>query len=175
MADSESRYGVLVLKFKEKTVVYALSISTYALITCALAFCYLRMCIFLYRHRRALVSNQNSSNQKNFQKEKKTTALIAIILTVYLTGTLPPFIYVLITGNNPKFLNLELWEFLRFLWYATSLVDVPIYVWKVPEFQEGYRKILCCPRKVRTIQVVPWSCEHPCVVNLPLEPRRREV
>ena len=174
MADLESRYGVLVLKFKEKTVVvvYALCIPTYALITCALTFCYCRICLFLWKHRRTLVSNQNISSQNNFQKEKKTTGLIAIILTVYLTGTMPPFVYALITGNNPKFLRLELWEFFRFLWCTTSLVDIPIYAWKVPEFQEGYCKILCCLRKVRTIQVAPSTNVQPCVMNLPLEPRK---
>ena len=172
IADIESRQGGLVLKFKDKRVLYALSIPTYALITCGPAFCYFRICIFLWKHRTALVSNQNSSSQKNFQKEKKTTALIAIILTVYLTGTLPSFVYTLILGNNPKFLKLELWQFLRFLWCATSLVDIAMYAWKVPEFQEGYRKILCFPRRVRTIRVAPRSNVQHLGINLPLEPRR---
>ena len=172
MADIESRDGVLILNFKDKIVVYALCISTYSLLTCALAFCYFRICVFLWKHRKALVSNQNSSSQKNFQKEKKTTVIIAIILTVYLTGTLPLFIYFLMAGNNPKLVSLEVYEFLRCLWCVTSLVHIPIYAWKVPEFQKGYRKILCCLRKVRTIQVAPRSNVQPCVMNFPLEPRR---
>ena len=47
MANLESRYGVLVLKFKDKTVVYALCIPTYSLLTCALVFCYLRFAYFM--------------------------------------------------------------------------------------------------------------------------------
>ena len=172
MADIESRYGVLILKFKQKNIVYAIFIPTYALITCALAFCYLRICIFLWKHRKALVSSKSSSNQKNFQKEKKTTVIIAIILTVYLTGTLPNFLYFLMAGNNSKFPKLDLQEFFRFLWCATSLADIAVYAWKVPEFQEGYCKILCCLRKVRTIQVAPRSNVQPSVMNFPLEPRR---
>ena len=43
----------------------------------------------------------------------------------------------------------------------------------VPEFQKGYRKILCCHRKSRIIQVAPWSSVEPFRSSLPLVPRRQ--
>ena len=155
MLDYEFRYGVLVPKFEQKTVVYVINTTPYTLISCSIAYCSLKIDLFVWKHRKALIAGQNSSNGKNFQKEKETTRLIAIILTVYLFGTLPTSAYGLMTGNNPEFMKPELWALFRLLWCATSLADILIYVLKVPEFTEGYRKILRCFRKHPTNQIVP--------------------
>ena len=172
LSDSEVKNGVLVITFEHKAVLDALSILTYTVLTLTVVFCYIYILKFLWKKRRTLVSSQNSSNQQNSQKEKKTRVLIVKILTLYLVGTLPTFVYGVLVGNNPKYLNLELLEFSRLLWYATTLVDIFICAWKVPEFQEGYRKIVFCPRKPRIIQVAPMSNIQPCGSSHPLEPRR---
>ena len=172
LSDSEVKNGVLVITFEHKAVLDALSILTYTVITLTVVFCYIYILKFLWKERRTLVSGQNSSNQQISQKEKKTRVLIVKILTLYLVGTSPTFVYGVLVGNNPKYLNLELLEFSRLLWCATTLVDIFICVWKVPEFQEGYRKILFCPRKPRIIQVAPRPNVQPCGSSQPLEPRR---
>ena len=72
----------------------------------------------------------------------------------------------------PRLLKFEIWDILRLIWYTTTLIDTFIYAWKVPEFQKGYRKILCCLRRVSTIQVAPRSNVQSRGIDLPLEPRR---
>ena len=172
VTESKFRKGVLVTRSKHKAVAEALFIPTYILITFALVYCYLKICLFMWKQRKMLISRQNSSKESNFKKEKKTTILIAIILTVYLAGTLPSFVYTMLTANNPKSLNIELSELFGLLWYATILFDIFICAWKVPQLQEGYRKILCSFRKSRTTQVAPWPNVQPCGSSLPLKPRR---
>ena len=152
--------------------VYALFLPIYAFKTCILGFCYFKMYLFLWKNRKTLASSQNSSYQQNFQKEKKTTVIIAIILTVYIVGTLPNYSYAIMIQKDPKLLNVEMWEFLRLIWYFTTLIDIFIYAWKVPEFQVGYRKILCCLRRSWTIQVAPQPNVQHHRMNIPLEPRR---
>ena len=170
--DYEFRYRVLVPMFEEKIVVYATTSPTYVLITCSTAYCYLKISLFVWKHRKSLLSGQNSSNGNKFQKEKATTCLIAIILTVYLCGTSPTSAYALIISNNPQFVKPELWAFFRMFWYATSLADIFIYVLKVPEFKNGYQKIFCYFLKCPTNQVVPQINVQPSGTNFPLEPRK---
>ena len=157
---------------EKRSILYALFLPIYAFKTCILGFCYLKIYLFLWKKRKTLASSQNSSNQQNFQKEKKTTVIIAIILTVYIVGTLPNYSYAIMIQKDPKLLNVEMWEFLKLVWYFTTLIDTFIYAWKVPEFQVGYRKILCCLRRSWTIQVAPQPNVQHHRMNIPLEPRR---
>ena len=156
LTDSEFKYGVIELKAKEKTIFSVVVVSTYTLLTCIIMYCYLKICLFIWKQRKTLVLNQNNSNQQNFQKEMKTTVLIAIILTLYLAGTLPTFVYAVLAGNNPKILKPALMLIFQLLWYVATLIDTFIYAWKVPEFQQGYRKILCF-----SAQVQHHSCSPP--------------
>ena len=146
MADSEFKNGNSYQGHLGKRVIFVLYVwlPIYAIKTCILGFCYLKIYLFLWKHRKTVTLSQNRSNQQNFPKEKKTTTLIAIILTVYLFGTLPNFVYAMMIQRRPKLLNLAMWEILRVVLYFTTLIDIFIYAWKVPEFQDGYRKILCC-------------------------------
>ena len=153
-------------------VAYLIFLLIYALETCILTFCYLKIYLFLWKQRKIVYPSQNSLQQNNFQKEKKTTVLIAIILTVYLVGTLPSIFYLFLSKKYPKIWRIELFKYLRLVWCLTTLADTFIYAWKVPEFQEGYHKILCCLRRARIIQVVPISSVQSSGSNRPLEPRR---
>ena len=169
-ADYELGYGALKPQ-SEQSIINIFFIPSYALITFGLAFCYLKIHLFLWKTRKRLASSQNSSNQQNFQKERKTTVLIAIILTVYLFGTLPTVTYTMIIQRYPKMWNFELWEFLRVVWCVTALVDTFIYAWKVPEFRNGYCKLLCCSRGFCKHQVAPEPYVQHSENNLPLETR----
>ena len=160
------------IRSKWKTIVYVLVVPPYTLATCTIAYCYLKIYFFIWKQRKTLVSSQNNSNQQNFQKEKKTTVLIAIILTVYLAGTLPNLVYSMLAIKNPKIIKPVLLAIFRLLLYVTTLIDTIIYAWKVPEFQKGFHKILCCLRKSRIIHVAPLPNVEPPGNNLPLEPRR---
>ena len=170
-ADYELGYGVLKPQ-SEQSIMNIFFIPSYALITFGLVFCYLKIHLFLWKTRQRLALSQNSSNQQNFQKERKTTGLIAIILTVYLVGTLPIITYTILIQRYPKIWNFDLWEFFRVVWCVTSLIDTFIYAWKVPEFKNGYCKLLCCLRGFGKHQVAPVRHVQPCGNNLPLEPRR---
>ena len=172
LTDSEVKYGVLVTTSKYEVVSEALLFPNYTLVTFALVFCYLNILKFLWKKKSTLVSSQNRSNQQDFLKEKNTTALIVIILTLYLVGTLPLFLYFVLTQHNTKYLNLELLEFSRLLWCVTTLVDTFICAWKVPQFQKGYIKILCFLQKSGTIRIDPGPNVLPCGNSQPLEPRR---
>ena len=174
LTDPEFKYGAVVPRSKMKGIISVLVIPTYTLATCTILYCYLKICLFIWKQRKTLISSQSNPNQQHFQKEKKTTVLIAIILTLYLSGTLPTFVYALLVGNNPKILKPILFVIFRLLWYVATLIDTFVYAWKVPDFQQGYRKILCCLCNVRsrTIQVAPVLNVLPCGSSLPLEPRR---
>ena len=179
MVDSGLRFGdcyailkMSHLKSRLRLILYILIMTPFALVTCCIAYCYLRICHFIWKQRKALKSSQNSSCSNNFQKEKKTTITIAIILTVYFVGKGPAFFYQLMTMNDVVHWKIELYDFFGLLWYITALADSFIYAWKVPEFKDGYRRILCCLRRSRIIQVVPLPNAQPPVNNVPLEPRR---
>ena len=172
VTDSEFKYGVMELRSKQKKIVYVLVIPPYTFATCTIAYCYLKICMFIWKQRKTLVSSQNNSNQQNFQKEKKTTVLIAIILTLYLAGTLPNLVYAMLAIKNPKIIKPVLLAIFGLLWYVATLIETIIYAWKVPEFQKGFHKILCCLRKSRIIQVAPLPNVESLGNNLPLEPRR---
>ena len=175
MTDPELKNGnsyQILLGKRTMFLIYVLFLPIYTLYTCILGFCYLKIYLFLWKHRKTVTSSQSSSNPQNFQKEKKTTIIISIILTIYLIGTLPNFTYTMIIHKNPKLLNVEMVESFRLVWCITTLIDVFLYAWKVPEFQDGYRKILCCLRKPRIIHVVPLPNVQSDRNNLPLEPRR---
>ena len=75
--------------------------------------------------------------------------------------------------EDPNIFNANLFGFPKLIWRVTALVDFFLYARKVPEFQKGYRKILCCHRKSRIIQVAPWSSVEPFRSSLPLVPRRQ--
>ena len=139
------------LKSRLGLIVYIVTMTPFALVTCCIAYCYLRLCHVIWKHGKALASSQSSSYQNNFQKEKKTTVTIAIILTVYFVGKGPAFFYQLLTMNDVVHWKIELFDFFCLLWYITALADSFIYAWKVPEFKEGYRRILCCLRRSRII------------------------
>ena len=171
--DVELSHGVLVQRFEEKTVVCVLIALPSALISCLIVYCYLKISLFLWKQRKTLISGQNSSNGKNYHKEKKTTRLIVIILTVYLFGTLPTVAFVSVIVKNPQLMKPELREFFLLILFATSLADIFIYVLKVPKFKEGYRKIICCCfRKCRRVRFVSWRNVEPRGMNIQLEPRR---
>ena len=89
-------------------------------------------------------------------------------------GKVPAFFYQLMTMNDVVHWKIELYDFFGLLWYITALADSFIYAWKVPEFKDGYRRILCCLRRSRIVQVVPLPNAQPPVNNVPLE-RRREI
>ena len=172
LVDFELKNGTFVPVYEEKAAVWALLVPSSVIPSCILMYCYLKIVVFLWKQRKTLAITQNCLNQSNFQKEKKTTVLIAIVVTVYLVGTLPVFLYVMIITENPKTMNAELLEFMRLIWCVTALVDFFLYAWKVPSFQKGYWKILCLG-KSRVIQVAPWSSVQPFRSSLPLEPRRQ--
>ena len=175
MTDPELKNGnsyQILLGKRTMFLIHILILPIYTLHTCILAFSYLKIYLFLWKHRKTVTSSQSSSNPQNFQKEKKTTVIISIILTVYLIGTLPNFTYTMIIQRNPKLLNVEMVESFRLVWCITTLIDTFIYAWKVPEFQDGYRKILCCLRQPRIIHVLPLPNVESPGNNLPLEPRR---
>ena len=48
--------------------------------------------------------------QNNFQKEKRATVTIAVILIVYLVGKGPAFFYLLLMLNNAINWNIELFD-----------------------------------------------------------------
>ena len=126
MTDSELKLGnsyQVLLGKRAMFLAYVLILPIYTLCTCILGFCYLKIHLFLWKHRKTVASSQISSNPQNFQKEKKTTFLIAIILTIYLFGTLPNLAYAMMIQRNLKLLNLKVWEFLRLVWYFTTLID----------------------------------------------------
>ena len=166
--DYKLRYGALKPQSEHKSIINILLIPSYALFTCILVCCYLKILLFLWKTRKTLASSQTSSNQQSFQKEKKTTSLIVIILTVYLIGTLPTVVYTVMIRRYPKIWNFELWEFLRVVWCVTALVDTYIYAWKVPEIRNGYCKLLCCLRGAASIRLPL----RPMYSIVPLEPRR---
>ena len=162
-----------IVKMSEnKLVVHIVLIPSHVVITCSVVYCYLRIHHFIKKNRKNLVSSQNSSSESKFKKETKTTVLIAIILIAYLVGTGPASIYGLMTVKNPAIWKVEVWESFRLLWYIVVLLNNCIYVWKVPQFLEGYRKILCCVQKCRATQIVPWHNVRLRGMNLPLEPRK---
>ena len=173
LAQQKIKQAYLVpMSTQKTTIILSLFVATYVLITCVIVCCYLKLCLFVWKQRKTMALRQNSSNQQNFHKEKKTTILIVIILTIYLVWTLPTMVYGLMLRNEPENLSVELWEFIWLVLCATSLVDILIYTWKVPEFQEGYRKILCCLQKSDRNQLVPWHDVQPNHgMNFPLEPR----
>ena len=170
MLDSDLKYGFLFRFIEWAAVYWALLITTYTLPSCNLVYCSINIVVFLWKQRKTLAISQNCVNNSNFQKEKKTTVLIAVILTIYILGTLPMFIYVLIMLEDPNIFNANLFEFRQLIWCVTALVD---FFLLFPEFQKGYRKILCCHRKSRIIQVAPWSSVEPFRSSLPLVPRRQ--
>ena len=175
MVESDLRYGdccLLSVSPQTRGVVYFVSMAPYVVVSCSIAYCYLRICRFVWKQGRALASNQNSSIQNSFQKEKRTTVTIVIILTVYVAGTAPAFIYSLLTLQYAKFWKTELYEFFQLLWNVAAITDSFIYARKIPEFKEGYRKILCCLRKSHRIQVIPLRKVESPRNNLPLEPSR---
>ena len=86
---------------ENKFIVYVAMVSSQAVITCSVVYCYLRICHFIRKNRKNLASSQNTSSESNFNKERKTTFLIAIILIAYLVGTVPATIYILMTSHNP--------------------------------------------------------------------------
>ena len=153
-------------------LVYIFMIPSQIVITCSLVYCYLTIYHFIRKNKKNLVSSQNSSKDSNVKKETKTTVLIAIILIAYLFGTLPASIYRLMATRSPAIWKVEVWESFRLLWYIVTLLNNFIYVWKVPEFQEGYRKILCCLQRCRAKRIVPWHNVRLRGMNFPLEPRR---
>ena len=180
LVDSELRFGdcyptlkISQLKASLRPILYITIMTPFSVATCSIAFCYLRICHFVWKHGRALASNQNSSIQNHFQKEKRTTVTIVIILTVYFLGKGSAFFYSLLTINNVINWNIELFEFLALLWHTAAVVDISIYAWKVPEFRQGYRKIVCCLGRSSIIQVAPIASVQPRGINLPLEPRRQ--
>ena len=119
MTDAELKTGnsyQIPLGKRTMFLIYVLFLPIYALQTCILGFCYLKIYLFLWKHRKTVTSSQSSSNPQNFQKEKKTTVIISIILTVYLIGTLPNFTYTIIIQKNPKLLNVEMVESFRLVW-----------------------------------------------------------
>ena len=119
MTDPELKNGnsyQILLGKRTMFLIHVLILPIYTLHTCILAFSYLKIYLFLWKHRKTVTSSQSSSNPQNFQKEKKTIVIISIILTVYLIGTLPNFTYTMIIQRNPKLLNVEMVE--SFGWFG---------------------------------------------------------
>ena len=159
----------------QKEVVFLVRVfflPVFTLQSCIIAICYLTILVFLWKHRKTLTSNQSTSDQQNFKKEKKTTVLIVAILTLYMTGTFVPFVYYFVAQTYPSIWSHELFRFISLAWHIISLTDTFIYAWKVPEFQEGYRIILCCLRRYHSNQVFPSCTVQFHGINLPLEPKR---
>ena len=52
------------------------------------------------------------------------------------------------------------------------MADIFIYILKIPEFGNGYKKVLCWFQRNPTNQIVPHPNVQPGGLNLPLEPRR---
>ena len=175
LGDPDLRYGncYIILMSENKGLVHAVTFPIQAVITFSLVYCYLRIYYVTKENRKNLALSQNSSNQSNFKKEKKTTIVIAIILISYLVGTMPATLYGLMALNNQAIWKVEWWEFCRLLWHIEAFSNNFVYPWRVPEFKEGYRKILCrCFRKCHGVRIVSWHNVKLRGMNLPLEPRR---
>ena len=150
-----------------KLLVYMLTILSYLLASLILIFCYLRILYFLWKHRMTM----NSSTSQR-QREKKTTRLVAVILTVYIIGTLPVINYRALQEAKSQNWNRGLVIAFRIIWHVSTLLNTFIYVFKAPEFHQVYEKVFCC-KMFRRKKVEPPDIQLRAVsVPVGLEPRR---
>ena len=52
LLDSEFKYEVLVLRSKWKAIIPVLVVPTYTLVTCTITYCYLKICLFIWKQRK---------------------------------------------------------------------------------------------------------------------------
>ena len=144
---------------------------TYLILLSILIFSNSSIVYLVWKQKRKLVSHRSTMNQIDFRREKKTTALQAFIVIYCIIFSLPVFIYSNLIPSDLAEWQVELLNILCFMWYITMVINPFIYAERVPDIQEGYRKIyyrLICTKRLNRDR--PCNATHR--MNRPLQPRR---
>ena len=83
---------------------------------------------------------QNQSSRHNLMK--KTTSLMALVVTIYIITMIPTGIYLTTLSENVTKSQVQILDIFIFVYYCNSIVNPIIYAVRIPEFKRAYRRIL---------------------------------
>ena len=141
--------------------------------------CYGRIIYFLWKERRSVVglAMQNQSSRHNLMK--KTTSLMALVVTIYIITMIPTGIYLTTLSENVTKSQVQILDIFIFVYYCNSIVNPIICAFRITQFKKAYRRILdrICNRRngvdvnkpSRNNMNGPHGSRRS---NVPLEPRR---
>ena len=112
--------------------------SIYWIYTLIIIFSYVKIIILIWKKRKAQTDRFKVQHTK---KEKKTTILTMIVISLFLVTTAPRIMYVMSLPENPTKGQYQFGKLLSLLWFCNSIVNPLIYTCKVPAFKEAYAKI----------------------------------
>ena len=116
-----------------------------------------------------MVSIQTSKNQYN--KEKKTTILITLIVSIYISTTVPGWMYSQTLQDDVTENQTEILDFFILIFYCNAIVNPILYASRIPVFKEVYGKIFgqIFSRGRNRVDTLTVDTRD---TNVPLEPRR---
>ena len=117
-------------------VISRLMFATFSFI---LVFSYVRIIRFLWKQRRSVVARQQVQNRP--KREKKTTTLMALIVSIYLSTTVPVWIYPLTLSEYVTIHQVGILDIFIFIYYCNALVNPILYAARIPVFKEACGKI----------------------------------
>ena len=144
-----------------------LSSSMYWMYALVLIFCYVKIIIFIWK--------RNGPTDRHTKKEKKTTILTMIIVSLFLATTAPRVVFVISLPDKPTKGQTHFGAALTFLLFCNSIINPLIYTCKVPAFKEAYGKILgrICKNTSRNRVGIQYKVqEYRSNMNINIEPRR---
>ena len=162
---------------KNRKLVNYKFLPTFVVVFSVFSLCYGKIIHFLCIDKR-------SAMQRNHQSRmKRTTSLIALVVTIYTLTTVPTIIYITILSEDVTRIQVQILNILIFVYYCNSIVNPIIYTFRIPEFKKAYCKILdrICNRRRNEVSVInpsgnnmniPHESRRILVSLVPLEPRR---
>ena len=134
----------------------------FSIIPFILILSYVRIIYFLWKQRRLVAARQQIQNQPT--RERKTTILMALIVSIYLSTTVPAWIYPITLSEYVTIHQVGTLDIFICIFYCNTLVNPTLYASRIPVFKETYGKIF---------SRIPWFGRNRIDrMNASLEPRR---
>ena len=140
----------------KKTSIHMLFSSIFLAYTLVLIFSYIKIIIFIWKKKKITPGGLIVQNHNQLNKEKRTTILIMIIVSLHVATSSPKVLQDIILSNNPTKYQKYFGMVLSFLWFCNSILSPLIYTCKVPAFKEAYGKIfsrICLKRNENVVGV----------------------
>ena len=138
LSDLNPKLGRCYFNFvTDENVLCIISHLLFVIISFILVLSYVRIIYFLWKQRKSVEGMSISQSTRG----KKTTILMALIVSIYLSTTVPLMVYSQTLPDVVMQHQIETLDIFICIFYCNAIVNTILYAARIPMFKEAYGKI----------------------------------